>query len=341
MPATLSALDRQRETTGVTPAPWTTVSIPDLSGRVVLVTGANSGLGLETARALVAKGATVLMACRSARKAEEARTRLLLDLEREPRGASHGVLAVLPLDLADLASVRTAAATVADHYGGLDGLINNAGVMAPPRTLTSDGFELQFGTNHLGHFALTLRLLPLLAARQGARVVFVTSGAQYFGRIAFDDLQGERSYDRWRAYSQSKLANVMTALELQERLRALGSGVLALAAHPGFARTNLQPASVAMTGSKMEALAYRLLDPLFQSAAMGALPQLFAATAPEAEPAGHYGPNQWGGMRGHPKAVPVAAAALDGEQRRRLWQISEELCGLSSEEALTLSVPSR
>jgi len=335
MSPALSELD-PRPPVAPASAPWTTASIPDQAGRVALVTGANSGLGLETARALAAKGATVVMACRSIRKAEEARTQLLLDLARQPGQGSLGALDVIQLDLADLASVRSAAASLAEHYGALDVLINNAGVMAPPRTLTCDGFEVQFGTNHLGHFALTLLLVPLLEARQGARVVFVTSGAQYFGRIAFDDLQGARSYDRWRAYSQSKLANVMTALELQERLRARGSGVLALAAHPGLARTNLQPASVAMNGSKLEALAYRLMDPLFQSAAMGALPQLYAATAPQAEPAGHYGPNQWGGMRGHPKAVPVAPAALDAEQRQRLWQISVDLCGLASENTLHL-----
>jgi protochlorophyllide reductase len=297
---------------------------------VVLVTGANSGLGLETARSLAVKGATVVMACRSPRKAQEARAQLLAELAHHQQDGPQGALDVLSLDLADLASVRVAAATLAERYGRLDLLINNAGVMGPPRTLTRDGFELQFGTNHLGHFALTQLLLPLLRAQEGARVVYVTSGAQYFGRIAFEDLNGELSYDRWRAYSQSKLANVMTALELQERLRAEGSGVLALAAHPGLARTNLQPASVAMTGSQFEALAYRLMDPLFQSAAMGALPQLFAATASEAQPGGHYGPDQWGGMRGYPKAVRVAPAALDGEQRRRLWQISEELCGPAS-----------
>ena len=317
------------------PGSWTAASIPDQTGRVALVTGANSGLGLETARALAASGATVVMACRSVRKAEEARGALLHDLAREsrstPGNTSQGALDVLSLDLADLASVRAAAATVAERYGALDLLINNAGVMAPPRTLTRDGFELQFGTNHLGHFALTLQLLPLLEPREGARVVFVTSGAQYFGRIAFDDLQGERSYDRWRAYSQSKLANVMTALELQERLRERGSAVLSLAAHPGLARTNLQPASVAMNGSRVEAWAYRLMDPLFQSAAMGALPQLFAATAPEAAPGGHYGPDQWGGMRGHPKAAPVAPAARDAERRRRLWAVSAELCSLSAD----------
>lgn len=307
--------------------PWTTASIPDQSGRVALVTGASSGLGLETAKALAAKGATVVMACRSPRKGEEARQQLLAELTHGMQ--PHGALDLLPLDLADLASVRAAAATLAERYGRLDLLINNAGVMAPPRTLTRDGFELQFGTNHLGHFALTLLLLPLLRAQEGARVVLVTSGAQYFGRIAFDDLQGERSYDRWKAYSQSKLANVMMALELQERLKAEGSDVLALAAHPGLARTNLQPASVAMNGSKLEALAYRLMDPCFQSAAMGALPQLYAATAPDAIPGGHYGPDQLGGMRGYPKPVRIAPAARDAQQRRRLWEVSEALTGVA------------
>ena len=309
---------------------WTAASIPDLSGRLALVTGASSGLGLETARALVARGATVVMACRSRRRGEEARQILLPSPAAGTDPAiPWGGLDLLDLDLADLASVRSAAAAVADRYGRLDLLISNAGVMAPPRTLTRDGFELQFGTNHLGHFVFTLLLLPLLRQSPGGRVVHVTSGAQYFGRIAFDDLQGERNYDRWRAYGQSKLANVMTAVELQRRLQAEGSGVLSLAAHPGLARTNLQPASVAMNGSKLEALAYRLMDPLFQSAAMGALPQLFAATALEASPAGHYGPDQLGGLRGHPTAVRMAPAVSDAAQRERLWRVSEELGGVA------------
>ena len=297
---------------------WTTASIPDLSGRLALVTGASSGLGLETCRALAAHGATVLMACRSLQRGEAARQALLPDL-------NGGALDLLDLDLADLASVRRAAAEVGERYGRLDLLINNAGVMAPPRTLSRDGFELQFATNHLGHFMLTLLLLPLLRQSPAARVVHVTSGAQYFGRIAFDDLQGERRYDRWSAYSQSKLANVMTAVELQRRLQAEGSGVLSLAAHPGLARTNLQPTSVAMNGSPIEAFAYRLMGPLFQSAAMGALPQLYAATAPEATPAGHYGPDQLGGMKGYPKPVRMAPAAQDASLRQRLWTVSEEL----------------
>ena len=334
---------------------WTTASIPDLSGRLALVTGASSGLGLETCRALAARGATVVMACRSRQRGEAARQALLTpaaggsaapesaqpgtgiaagDGSRSAPSAATtapawGALDLLDLDLADLASVRTAAAEVAERYGRLDLLINNAGVMAPPRTLSRDGFELQFATNHLGHFVLTMQLLPLLRQSPAGRVVHVTSGAQYFGRIAFDDLQGERRYDRWRAYSQSKLANVMTAVELQHRLQAEGSGVLSLAAHPGLARTNLQPASVAMNGSQVEAFAYRLMDPLFQSAAMGALPQLYAATAPEATPAGHYGPDQLGGMKGYPTPVRMAPAAQDASQRQRLWTVSEELGGVA------------
>jgi len=302
--------------------PWTAVAIPDQTGRLALITGANSGLGLETARALAAKGAGVILACRSLARAEQARQQLL-------PGAG-GPIDLLELDLADLASVREAARQLQDRFGRLDLLINNAGVMGLPRSLTRDGFERQFGINHLGHFALTQAVLPLLRGQPDARVVTVTSGAQYFGRISFDDLQGERRYDRWQAYGQSKLANVMFALELQQRLDAEAAGVTSLAAHPGVARTNLQSASVAASGSWAEALAYRLMAPLFQSAAQGALPQLHAATAVGARPAGHYGPDQLGGMRGFPTEVRVAPAALDAEQRRRLWQMSEELCAGSA-----------
>lgn len=305
--------------------------MPDQRGRLALITGANSGLGLETARALLAKGATVILACRSLERAELARQQLL------PGARDGAAIDLLELDLAHLASVRAAASQLQDRYGRLDLLINNAGVMGLPRSLTRDGFERQFGINHLGHFALTQALLPLLRGQPDARVVTVTSGAQYFGRIAFDDLQGERRYDRWSAYSQSKLANVMTAVELQRRLEAEGSGVLSLAAHPGLARTNLQPTSVAMNGSPIEAFAYRLMGPLFQSAAMGALPQLYAATAPEATPAGHYGPDQLGGMKGYPTPVRMAPAAQDASLRKRLWQVSEELGGVVlGDAALTL-----
>jgi protochlorophyllide reductase len=301
---------------------WTTDELGDQSSRLVLITGANSGLGLETARAFSEHGATVLLACRSRQKGEAARTALL--------PAARGGLEVVELDLADLASVAATAQWLADSYGRLDLLINNAGVMALPRCLTHEGFERQFGTNHLGHFALTNALLPLLEGRPDARVVTVTSGAHLFGRINFDDLQGEQRYDRWSAYCQSKLANVMFALELEQRLRQNGSTVSSLAAHPGMARTNLQPTSVAANGSRLEALAHRLMDPLFQSAAMGALPQLHAATAATAQGGELYGPDQLGGVRGYPALNRIAKAAQDGEARRRLWAVSEELTGVHS-----------
>lgn len=293
------------------------VAIPAQDGRVALITGANSGLGLETARALSRHGATVVLACRSRQRAEQARQALLAEA-----GAA---IDLLDLDLADLHSVAMAVSEVTRRYGRLDLLINNAGVMAPPRLLTRDGFELQFGTNHLGHFALTLGLLPLLRVQPGARVVTVSSGAQYFGRIAFDDLQAERRYDRWQAYAQSKLANVIFALELQRRCQAAASQLISLAAHPGLARTNLQPTSLTLNGSRWEAFAYRCIDPLFQSAAMGALPQLHAATAAEVSPGAQYGPDGWGGLRGWPTRVRIAPAALDPAIGARLWQRSEAL----------------
>jgi protochlorophyllide reductase len=296
--------------------PWTCADIPDQIGRTALITGANSGLGLETARALAQRGARVVLACRSLAKAESACQELVC--------ASAGQLIPLELNLSDLTSVRQGAAVLIERLGAIDLLINNAGVMAPPHQLSSQGFELQFAVNHLGHFALTQQLLPVL--RPGGRVVQVSSGASYFGRIAFDDLQGEQRYDAWAAYAQSKLANMMMTLELQRRLEAQGAEVLSIAAHPGLARTNLQPTSVASRGSRVEALAYRLMDPLFQSAAMGALPQLFAATATSAKGGGFYGPGGLGNVKGYPKACRIPPAALDTAACEQLWMVSEDLC---------------
>ena len=298
---------------------WSTDDIPSLEGRVALVTGANSGLGLESVRALAVRGATVILACRSSHRAEATKTKLLEE------GCTR--LDLLDLDLADLNSVHRAAETVAERYGALDLLLNNAGVMAPPRTLTMQGHELQFGVNHLGHMALTQKLLPLMEDRPDSRVVTVTSGAQYFGKIRWDDLNWSAGYDRYGAYGQSKLANVMFALELDARLRHQNSNVCSLAAHPGIARTELQPTALANGGNRAEALAYRLMDPLFQSAAMGALPQLHAATAGTAQGGEHYGPGGWGGLRGEPARCRIAPAALDPHQRQRLWSLSEELIG--------------
>ena len=296
---------------------WTIKDIPDQRGRVALVTGANSGLGLETTLALLKSGATVLMACRSRRKGEAARAELL------KLGAS-GV-DLIDLDLSDLNSVDACCREVQSRYDRLDLLINNAGLMAPPRLLSKQGLEMQFAVNHLGHFALTASLLPLMEGRDQARVVTVTSGAQYFGRMAWNDLNGEQRYDRWGAYSQSKLANVLFALNLNRRLEEAGSTVRSLAAHPGMARTNLQSLSVESSGAWQEALAYRLMDPLFQSAAQGALPQLRAATDPQAKGGEQYAPGQFGGLRGAPTQQPVAPAARKQEQQARLWSVSEQL----------------
>ena len=299
---------------------WSADDIPSQEGRLALVTGANSGLGLATIKALATRQATVILACRSNRKAEAAQQQL------HDQGLSG--LELLELDLADLSSVQRAAESVRDRHGRLDLLINNAGVMAPPRRTTVQGHELQFGVNHLGHQALTQALLPLMENRPDARIVTVTSGAQYFGQIQWNDPNWEQRYERYGAYGQSKLANVMFALELDARLRQRKSTIRSLAAHPGLARTQLQPTAIASGGNRVEALAYRLMDPLFQSAAMGALPQLHAATAPSAQGGEHYGPNQLGGFRGPPCRCRVAPAANNPVERERLWNLSEQLIGV-------------
>lgn len=298
---------------------WTVDDMPSQEGRIAVVTGANIGLGLETCRALAQKGATVVMACRSRSRGETARRQLL------DEGLTG--LDLLEMDLGDLRSVDRAIDVLNDQYGHLDLLLNNAGVMAPPRQLSPQGHELQFAVNHLGHMALTQGLQPLMAAQTDARIVTVTSGAQYFGTIRWDDLNWSQGYDRYGAYGQSKLANVMFALELHNRLQDDNSAVKSLAAHPGIARTNLQPAALASGGNRWEALAYRLMDPLFQSAEMGALPQLHAATAPSAQSGEHYGPSQFGGLRGSPGQCRIAPTALDPSQRKRLWALSEQLIG--------------
>lgn len=287
--------------------------MPDQSGRTALVTGANSGLGFHTALELSRHGARVLMACRSPQRAEQALGRLRL------AGGSGELVA---LDLSSLASVRAAAAEVAGRVEVLDLLVNNAGVMAPPRTLTEDGFELQLGTNHLGHFALTGRLLPLLLAAPAARVVTVSSGAHRLGSIAFDDLMGERSYRRWGAYGQSKLANLLFTRELDRRF---GDRLTAVAAHPGYAATHLQ------TGQGqplMEALMRVGNATIAQSDAAGAWPSLYAATAPGVHGGQYFGPGLLE-LRGHPKQVGRSAAAKDDAVAARLWTVSAELTGTS------------
>ena len=301
---------------------WTAHDIASQRGRVAVVTGANSGLGLVTARALARAGARVIMGCRDTARGEAARSSLLA---RMPEAA----LEVRRLDLASLASVREFADRLHADVPALDLLVNNAGVMAIPRQLTEDGFERQFGTNHLGHFALTGLLLPSMVSREGSRVVTVSSTAHKPGRIDFDDLMGEHGYRKWSAYYQSKLANLLFAYELQRRLDASGRPTISVAAHPGYAATNLQQVGPRMEGSRLGALVMSVGNMLLaQSDEMGALPQLYAATAPTVQGGDYYGPDGIAEARGHPKRVDSTKASKDPDTARRLWDISEQLTGV-------------
>jgi NAD(P)-dependent dehydrogenase (short-subunit alcohol dehydrogenase family) len=297
---------------------WTAEQIPDQTGRVAVVTGANSGLGLVTARELARAGAEVVLACRNTDKGEAA----VGSIREEVPEVS---VTVEALDLSSLDSVRAFAERFTGTHSYLDLLINNAGLMAPPRGETTDGFELQLGTNHLGHFALTGLLLGLLEGREDARVVTLSSTAHKIGKIDFDDLQSERRYGRWRAYCQSKLANVLFALELERRLRAAGSTVESLAAHPGYSATNLQSAAPPALDRAVMAISNRLLA---QSAAMGALPTLYAATRPNLDGGLFIGPDGFEEQRGHPKVVRPVRAGRDEATAKRLWSVSEELTGV-------------
>ena len=297
---------------------WTADHIPDQADRLVMVTGASSGLGLETAKALTMKGATVILACISRDLAHRTR-QMLLPIAKGP-------LEILELDLACLDSVEKAANAVKDRWRKLDLLVNNAGVMGLPRSTTEDGFERHFGINYLGHFALTRALLPIIRDNAGARVVSVTSIWHHYGRINFNDLHGECRYSRWDAYAQSKLAITSFALELQSRLAASGSKAASIAVHPGYARTGIQAASVQASGSWLEAMIVKITRPLFQSAAQGALPQLYAATAPNAVGGELYAPNGLGEGRGWPRRGKVPRVALNPAQRKLLWDWSVFIC---------------
>jgi NAD(P)-dependent dehydrogenase (short-subunit alcohol dehydrogenase family) len=298
---------------------WSAADIPSQAGRTAVVTGASSGVGLETATELARRGATVVLACRDGAKAEAAAGRI--------RAAAPGA-AVEPqlLDLASLRSVRAAADRLLRERPRLDLLVNNAGVMAPPRALTEDGFELQLGVNHLGHFALTGLLLRALLATPGSRVVTVASRAHRRGRIAFDDLRSERGYVPKAAYAQSKLANLLFTFELQRRLAAAGAPAIALAAHPGWARTELQR-HVAAAPAKRAVLAAAGAV-LAQSAARGALPILRAATDPDAAGGDYFGPSGWKESKGDAVRVAASEAARDPAAQARLWEVSEALTGV-------------
>ena len=292
---------------------WTQNDIPDQTGRVAIVTGANTGIGYETARALVHKGANATIACRNKQKGEVAAARI--DQE-QPRGT----VRIAPLDLADLESVRAFADGFTSMHERLDLLVNNAGVMVPPESTTAQGFELQFGVNHLGHFALTGRLFDLLRATSGARVVTISSAAHRMGAMDFDDLQfTTRGYQPWPAYGQSKLANLLFTFELQRRFEAEGLDAIAVAAHPGWTSTDLQRNSW---------LARAVGHFVAMRPAQGALPTLRAATAPDVRGGEYYGPHGFREMRGFPVRVATTDAARNPEDAARLWQVSEALTGV-------------
>jgi NAD(P)-dependent dehydrogenase (short-subunit alcohol dehydrogenase family) len=300
---------------------WTADDIPDLHGVTAVVTGANSGLGLRSATALAAHGATVVLACRDAGRAASA-------LETVREAATGPEPSVASLDLASLASVRECAAELAERHPAVDILMNNAGVMAVPKGTTADGFERQIGTNHLGHFALTGLLLPTLLAAAAPRVVTVSSNAHKMGRMQLDDLSFERTrYSRWRAYGQSKLANLLFSAELQRRATAAGTALTSVAAHPGYAATNLTsgPATGAAVLKPFLAVGDRLFG---QSDQMGALPQLYAATMPDVRPDDYWGPDSFREQRGHPTRVGRTRQAQDERSARILWERSEELTGV-------------
>ncbi len=298
---------------------WTAADVPDQSGRVAIITGANTGIGYEAAVVLARAGAHVVLAVRNPEKGNTALARIVA-------ASPQADVTLQELDLSSLTSVRRAADALRSKYPRVDLLINNAGVMWTPKQLTEDGFELQFGTNHLGHFALTGLLLDHLLRVRGSRVVTVSSfGHRIRAGIHFDDLQWERRYDRIAAYGQAKLANLLFTYELQRRLAAGGAPTIAVAAHPGGSNTELTR-NIPTIFKPAVAVLWPLVS---QSPAMGALPTLRAATDPGVEGGQYYGPDGLGEQRGHPKVVGSSAQSQDEELAGRLWTVSEELTGVT------------
>jgi NAD(P)-dependent dehydrogenase (short-subunit alcohol dehydrogenase family) len=301
---------------------WTAADVPDQSGRTAVVTGANAGIGLEAARVLAARGATVFLACRDVTRGGRAADAIRAD-------AARADVPVVRLDLTSLASVGEAADAIRSASQRLDLLINNAGVMQVPYQRTVDGFELTLGTNHLGPFALTGLLLDLLLATSGSRIVTVSSVAHKRGVIRFDDLQSDTSYNASAAYEQSKLANLLFTYELNGRLEAAAAHTIALAAHPGNARTSLWKTSSRLENAVISPRLHALNFWLVQGADRGALPTLRAAVDPSARGGEYYGPDGVFEFTGYPKRVESSARSHDVDARRRLWEVSEELTGVS------------
>jgi NAD(P)-dependent dehydrogenase (short-subunit alcohol dehydrogenase family) len=301
---------------------WTAADLPDLSGKTIIVTGANSGIGYEAALEFARHRAAVILACRSVDKASTA-------LAQIKSASPDAAVEAMELDLASLSSVRAFADAFKKNHDRLHILCNNAGVMAIPYRRTADGFEMQMGTNHFGHFALTGLLFDLLLATDHARVVTVSSGAHRMGSIRFDDLNWQHGYRRWLAYGQSKLANLLFCMELQRRLEKARARMISVACHPGYAATNLQAAGPRMAGSSMMESLMGVANSLFaQSAVMGALPTLYAATSPEVRGGDYIGPGGFAEMWGTPVKVGRSSAASDASAAARLWEVSEQLTGV-------------
>lgn len=307
-------------------ANWDTGHIPDQQGKVAVVTGANSGLGWHITLNLARQGAHVVMACR-----DEGRTaRAMEQIRAIVPGAK---LSYQPMNLARQDSVRAAAADLLAHHPRIDLLVNNAGVMFLPYSQTSDGYEIQMASNHLGHFLLTGLVLARLNQTPGARIVTMSSGFNRYGRLPRDGFKGSARYSKYRSYCDSKLANLVFARELAQRLQKQGARTLSLAAHPGYSATNLQFGAANLAGSSLAAslnrMGMRMSNALFaQTAAMGALPALYAATGPVQGNGGYFGPDGWNEIRGYPRQAALPRRALDGEAAARFWTMSEDCTGI-------------
>ena len=296
-----------------TPKNWDTKNIPDLEGKTALITGSNSGLGYYTAKALAEKNCHVILSCRNREKSIATKNKL-------HKLIPHAQLSTIEIEMADFNKVSCKCDQITNEYASLDLLINNAGIMHPPKTLSSQGYEIQFAVNHLSHMLLTLKLLPLLEKIKNSRIVTVTSLAQFFGKVGWKNLKAEDYYNKQESYATSKLANIMFALELSQKLKE--KNILSLAAHPGIAKTNLFNAQ-RPNPSRIEKLSLDLFSPIFQSAEMSALPQLYAATSDSVKSGDHYGPKF--NFRGHPKLSKTSPAALNTVERKNLWNKSLEI----------------
>ena len=296
-----------------TPKNWDTKNIPDLEGKTALITGSNSGLGYYTAKALAEKNCHVILSCRNPEKSIATKNKL-------QKLIPQAQLSTIEIEMSDFNKVSNKCDQISNEFDNLDLLINNAGIMHPPKTLNSQGYEIQFAVNHLSHMLLTLKLIPLLEKINKSRIVTVTSLAQFFGKVGWENLKAEDYYNKQESYATSKLANIMFALELSQKLKE--KNILSLAAHPGIAKTNLFNAQ-RPNPSRFERFSLELFSPIFQSAEMGALPQLYAATSNSVKTGDHYGPKF--NFRGHPKLSKTSPSALNTIERKNLWNKSLDI----------------